>query len=97
MYRQFWSHSNILDYDPSFLKVENKFDVRGYDKIKSETEIEQWTFFSDVPAEIDGAMKAGMKGYVVVREGNKPLTPSESEVHNILEDGFGNIVALTKL
>jgi methionine salvage enolase-phosphatase E1 len=85
----------ILDYDPTFLEVENKFDVRGYEKIKSDTGIDKWTFFSDVPAEVVGAKKAGMKGYVVVREGNKPLTSSESEAHIVLEDGFGDIVELT--
>jgi methionine salvage enolase-phosphatase E1 len=88
--------NDVIDYDPSFLKVDSKFDVKGYEKIKSETGVEHWTFFSDVPAEVDGSKKAGMKGYVVVREGNKPLTPSERQVHNILENGFGDIVDLTK-
>jgi methionine salvage enolase-phosphatase E1 len=83
-----------LDFDPPFLKVENKFDVKGYESIISQTGIQKWTFFSDVPKEVAGAKEAGMKGYVVVREGNKPLEDSEKEEHKILNDGFVEILNL---
>jgi methionine salvage enolase-phosphatase E1 len=76
------------------LEVENKFNARGYEKIISQTGIREWTFFSDVPKEIDAAEKAGMKGYVVVREGNKPLGEEEKKEHRVLHDGIGGILEL---
>jgi methionine salvage enolase-phosphatase E1 len=74
--------------------VENKFDVKGYKTIISQTGIQKWTFFSDVPQEVSGSIQAGMKGYVVVREGNKPMDNSEAGKHKILYDGLGNILDL---
>lgn len=79
-------NSLIADFDPSFLEVDNKFDVKGYNAIISQTGIREWTFFSDVPREVAGAREAGMKGYVVVREGNKPLSDSEKAEHKVLYD-----------
>ena len=76
--------SLIADFDPSFLEVDNKFDVKGYKTIISQTGIRGWTFFSDVPREVAGAREAGMKGYVVVREGNKALNNSERAEHKVL-------------
>jgi enolase-phosphatase E1 len=90
----FCSVFDVVDYDPSFLNVENKFDSRGYESIISQTGIQRWTFFSDIPGEVAGAKLAGMQGYVVIREGNKPLTDSEIAAHKILDDGFGNILDL---
>jgi methionine salvage enolase-phosphatase E1 len=74
------------------LNVENKFDARGYERIMEKTNIKRWTFFSDVAGEVDGAKKAGMGGYVVVREGNKPLDPEEEAKHHTLKHGFGDIL-----
>ena len=68
--------------------MENKFDVRGYENIVSRTHIKKWTFFSDVPQEVAAAEMAGMKGYVVVREGNKPLSDTEKAQFDILTDGL---------
>ena len=82
-----------VDFDPPSLSVQNKFDVTGYEKIKDGTGIESWTFFSDVPMEVDAARKAGMKGYVVVREGNKPLTDEERNEYALIE-GFNDILGL---
>ena len=89
---QVWN-SLIADFDPSFLEVDNKFDVKGYKTIISQTGIREWTFFSDVPREVAGAREAGMKGYVVVREGNIPLNDSEKADHNVLYD-IGDILEL---
>ena len=76
--------------------MENKFDVKGYQAIISQTGIRQWTFFSDVAWEVASAKEAGMIGYIVVREGNKPLSNSEAAEHKVLYDGLGNIVDLLK-
>jgi methionine salvage enolase-phosphatase E1 len=81
-----------IDFDPPSLGVLNKFDVNGYERIKKRTGIEKWTFFSDVPMEIEAARKAGMVGYVVVRKGNKPLTNEDVEEHTLLQEGFGNVL-----
>lgn len=89
---QIWN-SLIADFDPSFLEVDNKFDVKGYKTIISQTGIREWTFFSDVPQEVAGAKEAGMKGYVVVREGNKPLNDLEKLEHKVLYD-IGEILGL---
>jgi len=74
--------------------VENKFDVRGYETIVLETGIREWTFFSDVPREIAAAEKAGMKGYVLAREGNKPLTEEEKKEYRVVYDGIEGILEL---
>jgi methionine salvage enolase-phosphatase E1 len=76
------------------LEVENKFDVKGYERIISQTGIRQWTFLSDVAKEVASAKQAGMQGYVVVREGNKPLEQSEIAEHKVINDGFGSILDL---
>jgi methionine salvage enolase-phosphatase E1 len=72
--------------------VENKFDFKGYERIQERTGIKEWTFFSDVAQEVASAKKSGMQGYVVVREGNKPLTESETAEHTLLEAGLTEIV-----
>lgn len=82
------------DFDPSFLQVENKFNVQGYESIISQTGIRHWTFFSDVPNEVVGAKLAGMNGYVVLREGNKPVSEMEIADHQVLRDGFEKILDL---
>lgn len=74
--------------------MSNKFDVKGYETIVSQSEIQKWTFFSDVPREVTSAKQAGMKGYVVRRPGNKPLESSEIAEHKILEHGLGKILEL---
>ena len=76
--------------------MENKFDVRGYESIISQTGIRCWNFFSDVPQEVSAAQEAGMKGYVVVREGNKPLSDSDKVEYRILYDGFGDVLDLIR-
>lgn len=58
--------------------------MRGYRTIVKETGIKKWTFFSDVPKEVDAAEEAGMQGFVVIREGNTPLTTSDLETHKVL-------------
>jgi len=82
------------DFDPAYLNVENKFDVKGYQSIIAETGIQQWTFFSDVAKELGAAEKSGMKGYILVREGNKPLSDEEKMEYNVLYDGTGGILDL---
>jgi methionine salvage enolase-phosphatase E1 len=83
-----------VDFDPTALEVGNKFDVAGYQRIMKQTGVTQWTFFSDVPLEIESSEKAGMKGYVVVREGNKPLTDAEHSESEIVADGLSRIADL---
>jgi len=84
MSNPFQSKSKCVDFDPSYLGVDNKWDVKGYERIIKETGIKQWTFFSDVPQEIAAAQKAGMKGYVLAREGNKPLTDEEKKNYKVI-------------
>lgn len=74
--------------------MDNKFDVKGYETIISQTGIRKWTFLSDVPREVASAKQAGMSGYVVVRQGNKPLENSEISEHKVLYDGLENILDL---
>jgi len=74
--------------------VENKFDVKGYEGIISQTGIRHWTFFSDIPNEVMGAKQAGMKGYVVVREGNMPISETDAAEHEVLSAGFDKILDL---
>lgn len=76
--------------------MENKFDVRGYDRIISDTGISNWTFFSDVPMEVMGAQMSGMRGYVVSRKGNKALTNLEMAENRVLYDGLSRILDLIK-
>jgi len=87
--------SLISDYDPSCLQVANKTDLKGYQAIVKETGIEKWVFFSDITKEVDAANEAGMNAYVVVREGNAPLTLSDVETHKVLYSLSG-IVELLK-
>ena len=84
----------IGDFDPSNIKVQNKFDPDGYKKIMTHTGIKNWTFFSDVPKEVGGAEEAGMNGYVVVRNGNQPIPDSEKENYKILTEGFVDVLKL---
>lgn len=74
----------IADFDPPYLQVGNKWDVKGYRTIAKETGIEKWSFFSDVVKEVDAAEEAGMQGFVVIREGNAPLTKSDVQTHRVL-------------
>lgn len=76
--------------------MESKFDVKGYTGIISQTGVQEWTFFSDVPKEIGAAEKGGMKGYVLVRAGNKPLSDEEKKEYKVLYDGLGGILDLIK-
>jgi 2,3-diketo-5-methylthio-1-phosphopentane phosphatase len=85
-----------VDFDPTALEVGNKFDVVGYQRIMEQTGVTQWTFFSDVLLEIESSKKAEMKGYVVVREGNRPLTDAEHSEFEILTDGLSQIADLAK-
>jgi len=84
----------IGDFDPPSLGVENKLIENGYEEIKKRTGLEEWSFFSDVPREVGASQKAGMKGYVVSREGNKPLTDEEIEDYTVLKTGFEDILEL---
>jgi len=72
------------DFDPPYLQVPNKADLKGYQAIIKETGIEKWIFFSDITKEVDAAEEAGMTAYVVVREGNAPLTLSDVQTHKVL-------------
>ena len=56
-------------------------------------EYESGRFSVMLPREVAGAREAGMKGYVVVREGNKPLSDSEKAEHKVLYD-IGEILEM---
>jgi len=45
---------------------------------------------------VGAAEKSGMKGYILVREGNKPLSDEEKKGYNMLYDGIGGILDLIK-
>jgi methionine salvage enolase-phosphatase E1 len=79
-----------IDFDPSVLEVENKFDGRGYESIIEQTGLREWTFFSDVPREVTAAEKAGMKGYVVVRDRDNKILDPERMQHKELFNGLEN-------
>lgn len=44
---------------------------------KPDLQISAWLFLSDNPREVTAAKDAGMQSFVVVREGNAPLTQEE--------------------
>lgn len=70
--------------------------MKGYESIIAQTKIQQWTFFSDVAKEVGAAEKSGMKAYILVREGNKPLSDEDKKGYNVLYDGIGGISDLIK-
>ncbi|EGW33252.1 uncharacterized protein SPAPADRAFT_137303 [Spathaspora passalidarum NRRL Y-27907] len=63
-----------------------KFESSSYTKILNEIGKagEEVLFLSDNIAEVDAAIKAGMNSYVVVREGNAPLSESDIASHTII-------------
>lgn len=50
----------------------------------------KWLFLSDNAREVGAAKEAGMQGFVVVREGNAPLSEEEKE-NNVLIECFEDI------
>lgn len=52
--------------------------------------LEQWLFLSDNVKEVEAAKQAGMISFVVVREGNAPLSESERE-ENVLVQSFSEV------
>jgi len=79
-----------IDFDPPTLGVENKFDDRGYEKIKASTGVAKWTFFSDVEREVESARRTKMKGYLVVRDDE-----GETSEANVIHD-FEDILSLVE-
>jgi methionine salvage enolase-phosphatase E1 len=78
----------MIDFDPSVLEVENKFDEKGYERIMERTGIRDWVFFSDVPKEITAAEKAEIKGFIVVRDRDNRIGEAEVGQHKELFDGL---------
>jgi enolase-phosphatase E1 len=69
-----------------------KTERESYEKIAATRaeEIRKWLFLSDNVKEVDAAREAGMKSFVVVREGNAPLSGEEKE-RNTLVESFDEI------
>ncbi|RDL35160.1 uncharacterized protein BP5553_07091 [Venustampulla echinocandica] len=69
-----------------------KSDKESYEKIAKtrDVHIGKWLFLSDNVKEVQAAKGAGMKSFVVVREGNVPLSGDERE-GNILVGSFEEV------
>lgn len=64
-----------------------KNDPSSYAKIaatRPEVGLGKWLFLSDNPREVEAAKEAGMQSFVVVREGNAPLTEEERTLHDVV-------------
>ncbi|RLV95712.1 Enolase-phosphatase E1 [Spathaspora sp. JA1] len=63
-----------------------KFESSSYTKILQEIGRtgEEVLFLSDNVAEVDAAIQAGMQSYIVVREGNAPLSQSDTASHTTI-------------
>jgi enolase-phosphatase E1 len=64
-----------------------KSSASSYSTIAKDLDVQpaQILFLSDVPAEIDAAIEAGMRAIVVEREGNKPLNEEERGKYKIVQ------------
>jgi enolase-phosphatase E1 len=64
-----------------------KTEASSYVKIASsrpEIEISKWLFLSDNPREVAAAKEGGMQSFIVVREGNAPLSEEVKEEHGVV-------------
>ena len=64
-----------------------KTEAASYAKIASsrpEIEISKWLFLSDNPKEVKAAKEAGMQSFIVMREGNAPLSDEEKAAHRVV-------------
>ncbi|TGO45898.1 hypothetical protein BCON_0357g00020 [Botryotinia convoluta] len=71
-----------------------KQDMTSYEKIAKANnalgEVGEWLFLSDNIKEVKAAREAGMKSFVVVREGNAEVTAEERE-GQVLVESFGEV------
>lgn len=69
-----------------------KTERGSYEKIAATRgeNVGKWLFLSDNVKEVDAAKEAGMQSFVVVREGNAPLS-DEDKKRNILVQSFREI------
>ncbi|KAI9646772.1 enolase-phosphatase E1 [Ciborinia camelliae] len=71
-----------------------KQDRASYEKIAKANralgEVDEWLFLSDNIKEVRAAREAGMKSFVVVREGNAVVSAEESE-GQVLVESFGKV------
>lgn len=70
-----------------------KTEKGSYEKIlrsKEEVENGKWLFLSDNVKEVEAAREAGMKSFVVVREGNALLS-EEEKGSNMLVESFDEV------
>ncbi|KPI40801.1 Enolase-phosphatase E1 [Cyphellophora attinorum] len=87
------SNSPTRDLNPSvttYYDTTNaglKSSASSYSTIAKDLDVQpaQILFLSDVPAEIDAAIEAGMRAIVVEREGNKPLSEEERGRYRIVQ------------
>ncbi|KIM95023.1 hypothetical protein OIDMADRAFT_60182 [Oidiodendron maius Zn] len=64
-----------------------KTEAASYAKIASsrpEIEISKWLFLSDNPKEVKAAKEAGIQSFIVMREGNAPLSDEERAAHRVV-------------
>lgn len=65
-----------------------KTEAASYEKIAATrpgVEMRGWLFLSDNPREVSAAKEAGMQAFVVVREGNAPLSEEDRKAHAVVE------------
>lgn len=69
-----------------------KQEKSSYEKIASmrREDVGKWLFLSDNVKEVSAAREAGMQSFVVVREGNAPLSEEERR-GNVLLESFEEI------
>lgn len=70
-----------------------KNEKGSYERIattRADVEVGKWLFLSDNVREVEAAREAGMKSFVVVREGNGVLSEMEKE-SNVLVESFEEI------
>jgi len=77
-----------------------KTEKESYEKIARtrKEEIGKWLFLSDNVKEVAAAKEAGMQSWVVVREGNSPLSESDRDGQVAIEsfDGILNRATMAK-
>jgi enolase-phosphatase E1 len=78
--------SGYFDTVNAGMKQERKsYEVIVQDGKNGDIEPARWVFVSDNVAEVDAAREAGLKGVVIVREGNTPLSEEERARHVVVE------------
>lgn len=70
-----------------------KTEKESYEKIAGTRgeDVGTWLFLSDNVKEVNAAKEAGMRSFVVVREGNGPLSEEEKQ-GNVLVESFEEVV-----